>query len=568
MKRKIFGSMLALALATVALSVALLSVVLYGQLAEDMRRELHNQAAYVTAGYDAGDLEYLASIRGTDPGSRITLVDRDGTVLFDNRVDIAAMDNHRDRPEIADAFADGKGESVRVSDSVGKQSFYVAVRLTDGRVLRVSGTSDTMLAAFLGSRGMIVLALLLVAVLSVLAARLLTRRIVAPINAIDPERPVDHPSYEELAPLLVKIRHLHASLDEQVRDSAERTRHFNEITEHMEEGLVILDEHGRVVSANRSALRFLGAENDRRDERGGSRGGEQREGAHYSTLNRSMALRDAVEAALSGEPREESVQAGGRSFQLRSTPVRTLGKNSGAILLLLDITEKQKAEIQRREFTANVSHELKTPLTAILGYAELLRDGIAKGGDALDFAGRIHDEAKGLIALVEDVIRLSQLDEKSLPLPTAALDLYAAATAVAERLAPMARSAGVELGIEGTTALIRGVPHLIDELLLNLCDNGIKYNRSGGRVILRVEAAAEVVRLTVEDTGIGIPPEHQERIFERFYRVDQSHSRATGGTGLGLSIVKHIAAYHKASIELASRPGEGTRITVTFPHAE
>lgn len=553
MKRKIFSSMLLLSLITLFLTVALLSIVLYQQLAEDMKRELKNQAAYVTAGYYEGDMEYLEAIRGADRESRITLIDRDGTVLFDNRADVTTMDNHRGRPEIAEAFAEGRGETIRLSDTVGTQAFYLAVRLNDGRVLRVSSSTDSVTAAMTNSSVVIAMILILVICLAIFLARFQTRRIVKPINEIDLEQPMDNKVYDELAPLLIRIHHLHDSVEEQMLELAERTRHFSEITESMEEGLVILDESGQVVTANPSALVFLES------------GDGEYIGKHFSTMNRSLTLRTAVESALQGNSSEAIMTAGNRSFQLRANPVTKYGKVSGVILLLLDVTEKQRSEIQRREFTANVSHELKTPLTAISGYAELLKNRMVPGDEAADFAGRIFEEASGLIALVEDVIRLSQLDERSIPEPMEDVDLMMAANSVAARLASKAKQANIEMTVDGSGGVILAVPHLIEELLINLCDNGIKYNKEAGKVTISVEQLSTGIRLTVSDTGIGIPTEHQERIFERFYRVDQSHSKDTGGTGLGLSIVKHIAAYHKASINLTSRLGHGTSISVTFP---
>lgn len=553
MKRKIFSSLLLLSLITLFLSVALLSIVLYQQLAEDMRRELRNQAAYVSAGYYEGDMEYLEAIRGANRESRITLIDQYGTVLFDNRADVATMDNHRDRSEIAEAFAEGQGESIRMSDTVGTQSFYFAIRLIDGRVLRVSSNSDSVTEALTNSSVVIAMILILVICMAILLARFQTRRIVKPINEIDLEQPMNNKVYDELAPLLIKIQHLHDSVEKQMQEQAERTRHFSEITENMEEGLVILDENGHVVTANPSALVFLES------------GVGEYIGKHFSTINRSLTLRTAVGSALLSNSNEAVMTAGNRSFQLRANPVTKYGKVSGVILLLLDVTEKQRSETQRREFTANVSHELKTPLTAISGYAELLKNRMVPGDEAADFAGRIFEEASGLIALVEDVIRLSQLDERSIPEPMEEVDLLMAANSVMARLASKAKQTNIELTVDGSGGVILAVPHLIEELLINLCDNGIKYNKEGGKVGISVEQFPAGIRLTVADTGIGIPAEHRERIFERFYRVDQSHSKETGGTGLGLSIVKHIAAYHKASIELTSRVGQGTSISVTFP---
>jgi len=552
MKRKIFTSMLLLALVTVLLSVTLLAMAMHQQRAEDMRREMNNQTAYIAAGIAAGGTGYLSEIEGADKDSRITIIAPDGQVTFDNRVPLAQLYNHSDRPEVIDALQYGVGETVRMSNTLGSQTYYHAIRLPDGTILRVSSKTESMLPTIADSYPILLLDILLVLGLALFIAGWQTKQIVQPINSLDLEHPIENEIYDELSPLLIRIHHQNAYIENQMNELQKEQEQFLKITENMAEGLVITDERGYLISVNRSALRFLDA-------------GQDVAGRHFSSLNRSQPLERAVSSALNGSFAEEGFVLNGRHYQFRATPVNEEGKVRGAILLILDVTEKQKAETMRREFTANVSHELKTPLTAISGFAELIKDGMVRQEDIPSFAAKIHDEATMMVALVEDIIRLSQLDEKGVTFATATIDLLKTSQEVAARLSSLAESKGVALAVSGQHAVIQGVPQLIEELVANLLENAIKYNREAGEVSVQVTDAENNVILSVSDTGIGISPENQNRIFERFYRVDKSHSKETGGTGLGLAIVKHIANYHNAAIKLESRVNQGTKVVVIFP---
>jgi two-component system phosphate regulon sensor histidine kinase PhoR len=517
-----------------------------------MRREMNNQAAYIAAGIAAGGPGYLSEIQGADKDSRITLIAPDGAVIFDNRVPLAQLDNHGSRPEVIAALQNGVGEAVRRSETLGSQTYYHAIRLSDGTILRVSSTTNTILAALAASYPIMLLIILLVLGLALLIAGGQTKRIVQPINSLDLEHPLDNDIYDEFSPLLTRIHNQNACIEEQMKELQKEQEQFLKITENMEEGLLITDERGYLISVNQSALRFLDA-------------GRDVVGRHFSSLNRSKPLERAVNSALKGSFAEEGFVYNGRHYQFRATPVYEEEKARGAMILILDVTEKQKAENMRREFTANVSHELKTPLTAISGFAELIKDNMVQPEDIPSFAAKIHDEATRMVALVEDIIRLSQLDEKGVSFATGAIDLMETAKQVAARMSSLAENQGVALAVSGQNASIQGVSQLIEDLVANLIENAIKYNKAAGEVSVQVTDTDSSVILSVADTGIGIPPEHQARIFERFYRVDKSHSKETGGTGLGLAIVKHIANYHNAEIKLESSVDQGTKVVVIFP---
>ncbi len=561
MKKRIFISMSLLAILTVVLSVTALSLIMYQQLTEDMERELSNQALYLQVGVSENGVDYLSQIKGADRESRITLIDSAGEVLFDNRAEAETMKNHGDRPEVQEAVASGKGHDVRLSETVGSYTYYYALRLENGNILRVASTTDSIPVALASSAPAMLSIIFVILCIAVVFARYQTRRIVRPINEIDLENPIDNEVYDELAPLLIRIHHQNDSIENQIKELKQKKREFDEITGKMAEGLVVMDDIGNILSVNKSALRFLG----RYEEQQEPALQIGREGTHLSVLNRNLSLQRMVGTALTGGAMEELFAEGERQYQIRATPIIEEGKAEGVILLILDVTEQQKAEQIRREFTANVSHELKTPLTAISGYAELMKDGMVQQEDIPSFAGKIYDESAGLITLVEDIIRLSQLDEGNVPFAMTEVDLSALAHRVNEKLAPLAALKNVKVEVDGGGGTVMGVETLLEELITNLCDNAIKYNRENGEVSIRISDEGEGILLSVEDTGIGIAGEHHDRIFERFYRVDKSHSKQTGGTGLGLSIVKHIAGFHRANIDIESTPGKGTRIAVMFP---
>ncbi|MFA7660440.1 MAG: ATP-binding protein, partial [Anaerovoracaceae bacterium] len=533
MRKRIFISMSLVAILTVVLTVTALSLIMYQQLTEDMDRELSNQALYLQTGVSEKGVDYLTQIKGADRESRITLIDSAGEVLFDNRAEAETMENHGNRPEVEEAIASGRGHDVRLSETVGSYTYYFALRLDDGNILRVASTTDSIPAALASSAPTMLGIIFVILCIAVIFARYLTRLIVRPINEIDLENPIDNEVYDELAPLLIRIHHQNDSIENQIKELQYKKREFEEITGKLAEGLVVMDDMGNILSVNESALRFLGREAGQQEfesQRG-------REGTHLSVLNRSLSLQRMVNTALTGGATEELFAEGERQYQIRATPTIEEGKAKGAILLILDVTEQQKAEQIRREFTANVSHELKTPLTAISGYAELMKNGMVEQEDIGAFAGKIYNESAGLITLVEDIIRLSQLDEQNVPFAMTEVDMTSLVHKVKEKLAPLAALKNIKVEVQGGGETVMGVETLLEELITNLCDNAIKYNRENGRVSIRISEESEGTLLSVEDTGIGIPGEHHDRIFERFYRVDKSHSKQTGGTGLGLSIV-------------------------------
>ena len=550
MRKKIFKNMCLLALVTILLSSLLVTIVYYANSDARMKSEVREETRFVRGAVELSGQDYLATVENT--ANRITLIDTDGTVLYDNQADPATMENHSDREEFQEASTAGAGEATRISDTIAEQTFYYAVKLQNGQVLRVAATTDSVFAAVLAVLPWILGVEVLVAVCTVLFSNFLTKKIVAPINRLDLDHPADNEIYDELSPLLGKISRQNEVIAQQMKSLREKQEEFTSITENMSEGFLVLDNNTDILSYNTSALRLLGAETVPAE-------------SHVSALalNRSAGFRSAVDGALAGKRSEQLVRQGGRCCQVMANPVLRDGEVEGAVVVILDITEREERENLRREFTANVSHELKTPLTSILGTAEILQNGLVKPEDIPHFAGNIHRETERLIGLVNDIIKLSRLDEGGGLGQWETVDLYEEARAVLEQLAPAAQRKQVTTRLQGGEALVRGVPQIVEEIVYNLCDNAIAYNRPGGSVTVTVENTAFGPRITVADTGIGIPREAQGRVFERFYRVDKSHS--SGGTGLGLSIVKHGAAYLGAQVELHSEPGHGSTFILTFP---
>ena len=550
MKRHIFRAILAVALAVLLTSLVLIMGVLYGYFQDRITAELARSTAYIAHGLETQGMDYLT---GRLPGdSRVTWVAADGTVLFDNREDPAGMENHAEREEIRDALLLGHGTAARYSDTLSQKTVYYALRLADGSVLRLADTQYSVWTLVLQAMQPVALVTLLAVCLALWLAGRVSRRLVEPINAIDPDAPGET-AYEELAPLVGKLRSQNRRIQRQVEDLRRQREEFSAITENLSEGLLVIDRETRVLSYNPAALRLLGAE------------GPVKEAESVLALDREAGFRRCVEEALAGRRWEELLEREETCRRVLASPVEQDGDLTGAVLLVLDVTEKEQREALRREFTANVSHELKTPLTAILGTAEILENGMVRPEDIQHFAGNIHREAQRLIGLVNDIIKLSRLDEGGYAAQWETVDLYQQAGDVLDQLAPAADKKQVSMTLEGDCALVRGVPQIIEEIVYNLCDNAVAYNRQGGSVTVTVSAAAEGARIAVRDTGAGIPKEAQDRVFERFYRVDKSHSG--GGTGLGLSIVKHGAAYLGARVELDSEPGRGSTFTVTFPPA-
>ena len=553
MKRKVFRSMSLLACAAVLVSMVMAAFVMYGGVYSAMREKVKNEAAYVAAAVNLGGQAYFSSVRGVSDQSRITLVAADGTVLYDSFKPAAEFENHLSRPEISGALQNGQAESERLSSTLGDITFYYAVRLNDGSVLRVANAVDSVYKAVFKSLPYMALTVIGAALLSMLAARLFTKRIVRPINAIDLEKPLQNDVYDELSPLLSRIDRQNKQIETQLSVLRDKQLELASITQKMAEGLLLLDKRGNVLSFNESALRLLNVKEGDYLNR------------HVLSMNRSMALRTALELAQRGVSNEQSLETDGHILSLMASPVQGETGSAGTVVFVVDITEKHEAEKRRREFTANVSHELKTPLTSISGYAEIIMNGIAKEEDVSRFAKSIYLEAQRMIALVEDIMELSLLDEGAQEQAKERVPLLSLAREAAESLQESAAKKNVRISFEGEALEVMGIRQILFELVYNLIDNAVKYNNDGGSVKVMVFGAKGGVALTVSDTGIGIPREEHERVFERFYRVDKSHAKETGGTGLGLSIVKHAALRHKAKVSLESEPGKGTVVTVVFP---
>lgn len=549
MTAKLFRNSMAVAVSVMALSIALFMGVLYQYFSDQLMEALGTETWLVARGVELEGLNYLD---GLDTENRVTWVAADGTVLFDSSADTDAMENHSDREEIREAQDNRLGTATRYSSTLAEQTLYSARRLSDGTVIRLASSQRTVWLLLLSMVQPILVILVLALLLSAVLASQQSRRIIQPIVKLDLEHPEDCDAYDELAPLLTRIKRQNDTIKQQMSQLQQKQTEFSALTENMSEGFLLLDRQGHVLSHNPGALHLLGAE-------------EPVGEVNALFLNREEHFRQAVDEVLEGRRSRQVLQMNGRCCQLLANPVWKDGEPAGAVLVLMDVTEQEKREELRREFTANVSHELKTPLTAISGIAEIIQGGMVKPEDIRDFAGDIYQEARRLIALVEDILRLSQLDEGAESLEREPVELLSLSQEVARRLEATAQGAGVVMEVRGTPVQVQGVRRVLDEMVYNLCENAIKYNRTGGRVTLTVGQGAEGPEVTVADTGIGIPLEDQSRVFERFYRVDKSHSKEIGGTGLGLSIVKHGALLHGAQIYLNSQVGRGTSIRLSFP---
>ena len=549
MTEKIFRSIILTAVIVLIGCFIAVATVQYGYFTNLQRQELTAELNLAAPSVERDGLDYLESLE--DTSSRITWVAADGRVLFDSDASADEMDNHADRSEIAEALETGSGESERYSATMTEKTLYMARRLADGSVLRVSSAFYTILTVALGSMQALFAILLAAIAVSVLLARRLSRRIITPLNTLDLQHPLDNDAYEELSPLLKRIDQQNRRIEAQVAELKRRQDEFSAVTRSMNEGLVLLNAENHVLSLNPAAMRLFNADEDC-------------VGRDFVTVSRDVPVTNAVRDALSAGRGAAQLERGERIYQIECSRIESDGAILGVALVAFDTTERAQAEQMKREFTANVSHELKTPLQSIMGSAELLENGLVKSEDQPRFIERIRSEAARLMALIEDIIRLSELDEGA-AVPMEAVDLLSVAKDAADTLQESANKKNVTLALEGESAPIQGAPRLIYEIAYNLCDNAIRYNRAGGHVRVRVQPENGYALLEVADDGIGIPEEHQRRVFERFYRVDKSHSRASGGTGLGLSIVKHAAALHHAEIELKSEVGKGTTIAVRFP---
>ena len=544
MTSKIFRSTVFVAVVVLLCSLGIVIGVLYNHFTGVQVQQLKDELSLAVTGTEQYGNAFLENVEADR--FRVTWIDTDGTVLFDTQVDQTAMENHADREEIREAFATGSGSAVRNSSTLTEQTYYEARRLTDGTVLRISTNQASAWALMMDLLWPIMLIAVLAIGLSLLLARRMAKNIVEPMNNLDLEHPLSNNTYEELSPLLRRINQQHLQIDAQMRKLQRKTDEFIQITSHMQEGLVVLDKETRIRSINSAAMKVFGAE-------------ESCVGDSFFQVNRSNSLRQALNDALDKGHGSVMQELEGRIYRFDMSSIQSDGKLLGAVILAVDVTESQNAEQMRREFSANVSHELKTPLQGIIGSAELLESGMVKEADTPRFVGHIRKEASRLVNLIEDIIRLSQLDE-GVELPAEQVDMLTLAEDVKEILAPSAAEKRVSISVSGAGFTVMGVRRMLHEVIYNLCDNAIKYNIPGGSVNIHAENDC----LVVSDTGIGIPAEHKDRISERFYRVDKSHSKASGGTGLGLSIVKHAVAYHKAEISLESTPGKGTTITIHF----
>lgn len=554
MNKKIFRSSLLTACLVLIATLALIMGMLFHFFEKQIQRELANETDFLARAVENEGSRYFdgfdSETRDSAQNNRVTLIGRDGNVLYDSQVDAGSLDNHADRAEIRKAREEGQGLSIRYSKTLAAKTVNYALLLSDGSVLRVSTEQYTVISILLEMlQPLLLIGVFALSLTLVLSARV-SKAIVESINKLDLDAPENNDAYEELTPLLKKIADQKKTIVKQLEDARKKQEEFRLITENMSEGFLVIDADANLLTYNSAALSLL----------------EITPPADRSVLLfcRAKEFRDVISVVLSGKRSENTLARDGRSYSLTANPVFEGESVIGAVVVILDITEREKREALRREFTANVSHELKTPLTSISGFAELMKTGNVPEGDITDFSKSIYDEAQRLITLAGDIIRLSELDGKGVSFEQEPVDLYELSKEVIGRLEPETHKKNVAIHLTGGSAKVMGARKILDEMLYNLCDNAVKYNKENGTVDVLVNQTAEKVHIIVRDTGIGIPSGHQDRVFERFYRVDKSHSKKVGGTGLGLAIVKHGAIYHHAKISLESAAGEGTSITLTF----
>jgi two-component system phosphate regulon sensor histidine kinase PhoR len=549
MTKKIFHSILLVAGTVLLASLLVIMGCLYEYFGSVEKKQLRDELELAAVAVKENGTEYLSQL--SSERYRLTWIENDGTVLYDTVTDAESLENHADRVEVKQALEYGEGESTRYSSTLLQKTMYCAERLADGSVLRISMSRATAGVLLVGMGQPILVVLIVALILSSVLAKSLSHRIVQPLNKLDLEHPLENDAYEELAPLLGRINRQHLQIDEQMDELQRQQTEFSQITSSMREGLVLLDEKEHVLSINPAAEKLFGTD-------------ESCVGQDFLTIDRSHDMSLAIERVMDEGHSEARVERGGRIWQFDVSRIGASGAAVGAVLLAFDITERETAEQTRREFTANVSHELKTPLQGIIGSAELLENGMVKQEDVPRFVGHIRKEAQRLVTLIGDIIRLSQLDEGD-EMPRETVDLLTLSQEAADDLKTAAAEKHIAIAVEGESETIGGVRRLLYEVIYNLCDNAIKYNVEGGSVTMSVGERDGKAFVSVADTGIGIAPEHQSRIFERFYRVDKSHSKASGGTGLGLSIVKHAVQYHHGTVELHSEEGKGTTICILLP---
>ena len=553
MKKRIFLTVFAAALITVLVSLILLVGVTYRYINEDTRDQLMAQLDYLSQAVDDEGLTYLNQLENNS--YRITWIAADGAVLFDNRNNISRMENHADRQEFIDAKAHGVSDIERESETMTTRLMYVAEELSDGSVLRIA-TNDISVG---GVAWMLavpsVLLILCISLLAWFVARKLSRALVEPLNTLDLDHPLAGEAYDELVPLLSRIEQQHREIADQRVQLGQQRNEFQTVIDNMREGLVLLNQSGRILLINRSGRNLMKAMAEEDDLAAGEE----------IITSRNSVVDSLLDKAYDGKTSSATIIINSRSYEIHASPVESDEGIHGAVLFYVDVTDKVEAEQLRREFSANVSHELITPLHSISGCAELMLSGIVKEEDKPRFLKQIYDEAQHMVSLIENIIKISRLDEEADALPVDKVDLYEIAQTVIEQLGNKAASRGIVMDLSGTHVTIKGVKTLLYEMIYNLCDNAIKYNVDDGAISVSVKKTKDAAVVKVKDTGVGISEDQQERIFERFYRVDKSHSRASGGTGLGLSIVKHAAIWHNATIKVKSKLGKGTTFIVRFP---
>ena len=548
MTHKIFRSILIAEAVVLILGLAVSFLIMFNYSTTTQKKRLADELYYAAVTVESGGADRLAQL--DPPDSRLTLIAASGKVLFDTNTDAETMEDHSGRKEFIDALADGYGEDSRFSETLAETTDYIARRLSDGSVLRISTSHASVIALALGMlRPMLVIFALAFLVSGFLASRM-SKHIAAPLDSIDLDHPLDCDAYDELSPFLNRINQQNHRIAAQFAELKRQSEESQQIADNMSEGLILLDTTGKVVSMNPAAKKIFGCEDP--------------VGRDFIEIDRDVKMSGAVSTASRSGKAEIEDERGGRIYDCTVNRIYSENKAVGMVILVVDITDKAFAERNRREFTANVSHELKTPLQTIIGSAELMENGLVKPEDMPRFIGNIRREASRLVSLTEDIIKLSRLDEGG-ELPREKTDLHEVAREVIETLSESAARKNVTLRLHGEEADLNGVRGLLHDIVYNLCDNAIRYNREGGSVDITTSVTESGVKLVVADTGIGIPPEYQEKVFERFWRVDKSRSKQSGGTGLGLSIVKHAAEYHGASIDLDSTAGKGTAITVLFP---
>ena len=548
MNSKIFRSNLLTSMLVLVITLVLIMGVLFDYFEAQLQRELVSEASYITNALEYEGVNYINDFKNAD--KRITLIDRDGTVIADTSADEKELDNHKDREEVKEAFKSGSGSSVRYSDTLMKKTIYYATLLKNGTVLRVSTTQDSVIIILLGLMYPIILVIVIVLLLTLYLSHRVSKSIINPLNNLDLDNPENNVTYEELTPLLKKVASQKRKIDEQLKQAEQKQEEFRLITENMAEGFLVIDHQTNLLTYNSAALKLL----DITEVQKGS----------VLAVNRTKGFRDVVHKVLTGEHTENTINIDDKHYDLIANPVYDENKVIGAVIVILDVTESVDRETLRSEFTSNVSHELKTPLTSISGFAEMMMSGDTNKETVMDFSKTIYDEAQRLISLVGDIIKISELDERTTEFEQEIVDLAELSNQVAERLKPAADSKNITINVLGGVSKITGVRKILDEMISNLVDNAIKYNKDNGTVDIIVTNTENAAELIVRDTGIGIPQSEQSRVFERFYCVDKSHSKNIGGTGLGLSIVKHAVQYHGGKVALDSKLGKGTTITIEF----